>query len=41
MKDGLRRLQTIAHGLVPALSTLLIAIPILFGIFTGGGSGGG
>ena len=41
MKDGIRRLRNVAHRLAPIVSTLLLGLPILFGIFGGGKSGGG
>ena len=41
MKNGLKRLRKIAHYLAPMVPTLMLGLPILFGIFGGGKSGGG
>ena len=41
MKNGLQTLRKVAFHLVSIVPTLMLGLPILFGIFGGGKSGGG
>ena len=41
MRDTLRKVRVIAYRLAPIVSALMIGLPIMFGIFSGGRSGGG
>ena len=41
MKDRIRRIRRVVCMLAPIVSTLMFAVPVLFGIFGGGRSGGG
>ena len=41
MKDTLSKVRVIADRLALIVPAVMIGIPILFGIFGGGGSGGG
>ena len=41
MKDTMRKVRVIAYTLASIVPTVMIGLPILFGIFGGGGSGGG
>lgn len=41
MKKGLKTLRKVAVRLAPMVPTLMLGLPILFGIFGGGKSGGG
>ena len=41
MKYSLKTLRKVAYLLAPIVPTLMLGLPILFGIFNGGKSGGG
>ena len=40
MRDTLRKVRVIAYRLALIVPTLVIGLPIMFGIFSGGRSGG-